>query len=106
MSIIKTHQVRLVTNNAEATLLSRHQGYARFAFNQALADFKEGLDAGEWRGDQTVVKKVDFSNKTSVSLSWKRSLRASQPALSTSVSEKVSAIRDNQRLSLIGIGSQ
>ena len=54
MSIVKTHKVRLITNNAEATLLARHLGYARFAYNHALADFKAGLDDGEWRGDKTL----------------------------------------------------
>ena len=54
MSIVKTHKVRLITNNAEATLLAHHLGYARFAYNHALADFKAGLDDGEWRGDETL----------------------------------------------------
>ena len=48
MTIVKTHKVRLVTNNVQATLLARHLGYARYAYNHALADFKAGLDAGEW----------------------------------------------------------
>ena len=34
--------------------LARHAGYARFAYNWALADFKAGLDAEEWRGDRTL----------------------------------------------------
>ena len=70
MSIIKTHKVCLVTNNAEATLLSRHQGYARFAFNHALADFhaladsREGLDAGEWRGEKTLRPRFNAVKRT------------------------------------------
>ena len=54
MSIVKTHKVRLVVNNAESSRLARHLGYARFAYNHALADFKSGLDDGEWRGDKTL----------------------------------------------------
>ena len=54
MSIVKTHKVSLITNSAEVTLLARHLGYARFAYNHALADFKAGLDDGEWRGDKTL----------------------------------------------------
>ena len=34
--------------------LARHAGYARFAYNWALADFTAGLDADEWRGDRTL----------------------------------------------------
>ena len=85
MSIIKTHQVCLVTNNAEATLLARHQGYARFAFNHALADFKEGLDAGEWRGDQTLRPRFNTVKRTlapwSATLSQNASKYASKYAI-------------------------
>ena len=81
MSIIKTHQVCLVTNNAEATLLSRHQGYARFAFNHALADFKEGLDAGEWRGDQTLRPRFNAVKRTLAPWSATLSQNASKYAI-------------------------
>ena len=64
MSIIKTHKVCLATNNAEATLLSRHQGYARFAFNHALADFREGQAAGEWRGEKTLRPRFNAVKRT------------------------------------------
>ena len=54
MTIVQTHKVRLVTNNVQATLLARHLGYARYAYNHALADFKAGLDAGEWRREKAL----------------------------------------------------
>ena len=52
--MLKTHRIALVTNNREATLLARHAGFARFAYNSALADFKEGLDRREWLGERTL----------------------------------------------------
>ena len=52
--MLKTHKIALVTNNREATLLARHAGFARFAYNSALADFKEGLDRREWLGERTL----------------------------------------------------
>ena len=54
MTNVKTHKVRLVTNNVQATLLARHLGYARYAYNHALADFKAGMDAGEWRREKAL----------------------------------------------------
>ena len=81
MSIIKTHKVRLVTNNAEATLLARHQGYARFAFNHALADFREGLDAGEWRGDKTLRPRFNAVKRTLAPWSASLSQNASKYAI-------------------------
>ena len=81
MSIIKTHKVRLVTNNAEATLLARHQGYARFAFNHALADFREGLDAGEWRGEKTLRPRFNAVKRTLAPWSASLSQNASKYAI-------------------------
>ena len=47
--MIRTHKIALKVNNKQATELARHCGYARVAYNHALADFKEGLDAGAFR---------------------------------------------------------
>ncbi len=64
MSIVKTHKIRLVANNAEATRLARHLGYARFAHNHALADFKAGLDDGEWRREKTLRPRFNVVKRT------------------------------------------
>ena len=32
----------------------QHAGYARFAYNWALGEFKAGLDVGEWLSDRTL----------------------------------------------------
>ena len=52
--MIRSHKIRLTPNNVQASLLAQHCGFARFAYNHALADFKSGLDEGEWRGDRTL----------------------------------------------------
>ena len=61
--LIKTHRIALVTNNRQATLLARHAGFARFAYNSALADFKAGLDHGEWRRDRTLQRRFNAVKK-------------------------------------------
>ena len=51
---IAAHKIALAPNKRQATALRQHCGAARVAFNHALADFREGLDAGEWRNDKTL----------------------------------------------------
>ena len=41
--MLKTHKIALNPNNVQATQFAQHCGYARVAYNHALADFKEGL---------------------------------------------------------------
>lgn len=52
--MLRTHLIALDPNDKQATALARHAGYARVAWNHALADFKAGLDAGEFRNDKTL----------------------------------------------------
>ena len=52
--MLKTHKIAMVTNSRQASLLAQHAGFARFAYNTALADFKAGLDAGEWLSDKAL----------------------------------------------------
>ena len=47
--MLKTHKIALDPNNKQANQFAQHCGYARVAYNHALADFKEGLDEGVWR---------------------------------------------------------
>ena len=51
---ITAHKIALDPNKRQTTALRKHCGAARVAYNHALADFREGLDAGEWRGDMTL----------------------------------------------------
>ena len=34
-------------------MFRQHAGYARFAYNWVLGEFKAGLDMGEWLSDKT-----------------------------------------------------
>ena len=47
--MIRTHKIALDPTPRQARRLAQHAGYARVAYNHALADFKDGLDKGEWR---------------------------------------------------------
>ena len=38
----------------QESLFGQHAGYARFAYNWAVGEFKAGLDVGEWLPDQTL----------------------------------------------------
>ena len=41
-----THRIALDPTNKQATLLRQHAGYARFAWNWAVAECRRALDAG------------------------------------------------------------
>ena len=51
---ITAHKIALDPNKRQITAFRQHCGAARVAFNHALADFRDGLDAGEWRNDKTL----------------------------------------------------
>ena len=46
---LKAHKIALRPTDAQVTWFQQQCGYARFAFNSALADFKAGLSAGVFR---------------------------------------------------------
>ena len=54
---IKSHKIALRTNNKHEQWFHSQCGYARFAFNSGLADFKEGLSNDDFRS------KVDLNNR-------------------------------------------
>ena len=47
--LLRSQKIRLNPNNKQATRMSQNCGYARVAYNHALADFKDRLDNGEFR---------------------------------------------------------
>ena len=57
--MLKTHKIALDPNNVQATQLAQHCGYARVAYNHALADFKNGLDSGEWHSHIELNKRFN-----------------------------------------------
>lgn len=58
-ALLLAHKIRLDPNDKQAGILAQHAGYARVAYNSALADFKTGLDAGEFRSPYDLIKRFD-----------------------------------------------
>ena len=54
ISMNLAHKIALNPTRSQERLLWEHVGCARFAANSAIADFREGLDAGEWRNDRAL----------------------------------------------------
>ena len=60
----RAHRVALKPTPEQESLFGQHAGYARFAYNWALGEYKAGLDVGQWLNHQslrprwTVVKKI------------------------------------------------
>ena len=50
----KAHRIALEPTPEQETLFGQHAGYARFAYNWALGEFKAGLDVGEWLKERTL----------------------------------------------------
>ena len=54
MCMKRSHRVALKPTPEQATLFNQHAGYARYAYNWALGEFRTGLDVGEWLGERTL----------------------------------------------------
>ena len=50
----KSHRVALKPTPEQESLFNQHAGYARFAYNWALGEFRAGLDVGEWLSERTL----------------------------------------------------
>ena len=50
----KAHRIALKPTGEQEALFGQHAGYARFAYNWAVAEFKAGLDVGEWLSERTL----------------------------------------------------
>ena len=50
----RAHRVALRPTPEQEVRFGQHAGYARFAYNWALGEFKAGLDVGEWLNDRTL----------------------------------------------------
>ena len=48
------HRVALKPSPEQEDLFSQHAGYARFAYNWAVGEFKAGLEVGEWLNHQSL----------------------------------------------------
>ena len=52
--MLKSHRIALRATCEQEVLFGRHAGYARFAYNWAMGEFKAGLDVGEWLFERTL----------------------------------------------------
>ena len=50
----RAHRIALSPTPEQASLFGQHAGYARFAYNWAVGEFKAGLDVGEWLSERTL----------------------------------------------------
>ena len=66
----KTHRVALKPTPEQESLFGQHAGYARFAYNWAVGEFKAGLDVGEWLSEKTLRVFQMSNNGYIASVSW------------------------------------
>ena len=50
----KSHRIALAPTPEQERAFGQHAGYARLAYNWAVAEIKAGLDVGEWLSDKTL----------------------------------------------------
>ena len=50
----RAHRIALKPTLEQKSILAQHAGYARFAYNWAVGEFKAGLDVGEWLSERTL----------------------------------------------------
>ena len=50
----RSHRIALKPTPEQESLFGQHAGYARFAYNWALGEFRAGLDVGEWLSERTL----------------------------------------------------
>lgn len=52
--MLKSHRIALKPKSEQQSLFGQHAGYARFAYNGDLGEFRAGLDVGEWLSERTL----------------------------------------------------
>ncbi len=58
---VLAHKTALNPARSQEHLLWEHVGYARFAANRAIEDFREGLADDEWRDDRTLRPRWSYA---------------------------------------------
>ena len=59
----RSHRIALHPTVAQESLFVQHAGYARFAYNWALSEFKAGLEVGEWLTERTLRPRWNLVKK-------------------------------------------
>ena len=52
--MIRSHRICLKPTVEQESLFLQHAGYARFAYNWAVGEFKAGLEVGEWLSERSL----------------------------------------------------
>ena len=52
--MMRSHRIALRPTPEQESLFGQHAGYARFAYNWAVGEFKAGLEVGEWLSERTL----------------------------------------------------
>ena len=55
----RSHRVALKPTPEQEALFGQHAGYARFAYNWALGEFRAGLEVGEWLSERTLRPRLE-----------------------------------------------
>ena len=100
----RAHRIALRPTPEQESLFGQHAGYARFAYNWAVGEFKAGLDVGEWLSEKTLRTRwnkvkhfiapwaevlsqnaakyaiVDFGQAAGAWGTWRKAVKAGKPA--------------------------
>ena len=57
--MIRSHRICLKPTPEQEYLFGQHAGYARFAYNWAVGEFKAGLEVGEWLEGKDLTAAVE-----------------------------------------------
>ena len=79
--MLRTHLIALDLNDKQASALAQHAGYARVAWNHALADFKAGLDVGDFRNDRKLRPRFNAAKASAYPWSSELSQNAAKNAI-------------------------
>ncbi len=94
--MLKTHKIALAPNNVQATRFAQHCGYARVAYNHALADFKRGLDDGDWHSHIALCRRFNAIKHDTYDWCKAMSQCVSKNAIYTNLNDAVSRWKSGQ----------
>ena len=94
--LLRSQKIALNPNNKQATRFSQHCGYARVAYNHALADFKDGLDNDEFRSASELSKRFNAVKDEKYPWCHELSQRAADTAINTNLGDAIQRWRSGQ----------
>ena len=79
--MIRSHRVALGPTVGQEVLFGQHAGYARFAYNWAVGEFKAGMDVGEWLSERTLRPRWNRVKSMIAPWAWALSQNAAKYAI-------------------------